>query len=36
LTAGDANQDLSGLRADGRVAKPIQLDELYRKLREFC
>jgi CheY-like chemotaxis protein len=35
LTAGDANQDLSALRADGRIPKPIQLDELYRKLREF-
>lgn len=36
LTAGDANQDLSALRAEGRVPKPIQLPELYRKLREFC
>jgi CheY-like chemotaxis protein len=35
LTAGDVNQDITGLRADGRIAKPIQLEELYRKLRAF-
>ena len=35
LTAGDLNQDISALKANGRIAKPIQLDELYRKLREF-
>jgi CheY-like chemotaxis protein len=35
LTAGDANQDITGLQAHGRIAKPIQLDELYRKLRAF-
>jgi|SRR3954470_3651582 CheY-like chemotaxis protein len=35
LTAGDTNQDIAPLRADGRIGKPIQLDELYRKLRAF-
>ena len=36
LTAGDVNQDISCLHANGRIGKPIQLEELYRKLREFA